>query len=83
MQTATIGYDTAGLPQFGGATIASSEAAKIEKLNNLFNTFVGQVKEVVGHGTPLQSSALGNFAEGIEAGYWPLYNCITRKGMVN
>ena len=81
--TGTITYHKNGLPQFGGATLESSQVAKIEKLNGLFNKISADIGAEFGPVNDQTRVAFGEATVGLKEAYWSLYNCIVGKGMAS
>lgn len=79
-QVSTKTYGTTGLPKFGTAGIDSSKSGQITELDGAFNHFMGVVKGLTAPGNDI---ALAKFAAGLEALYWPAYNCVAGKPVIN
>lgn len=66
-------YGTTGIPQFGPTATDTGRSANVEKLNELFNKFMTEVRGITAPGNEI---ALAKFGAGLEGLYWPAYNCV-------
>jgi hypothetical protein len=73
-------YGTTGLPVFGAHAIDGSKTAKIKELESAFNEFMTTVKGLTAPGNEI---ALVKFGAQLEGLYWPAYNCVAGKPVVN
>lgn len=73
-------YGTTGLAKFGTGGIDSTKSGNITEMDAAFNQFLGVIKGLTAQGNDI---ALAKFSSGLESLYWPAYNCVAGKPVVN
>lgn len=73
-------FGTTGLPKYGAIAIDGTKTTQVSKLDEAFNTFMLAVKGLTAPGNEI---ALVKFGASLDQAYWPAYNCVVGKPVIN